>query len=52
MIAVRIALTCWFCLGVLLTIGQIGKPRGPVTSGVASVSAITTALIVWAVWVL
>lgn len=52
MIWVKLAMTAWFTLGVVVTIRDIGKPRKPISSGIATASAITTALIILAIWVM
>lgn len=49
---VRIAITVWLCFGVLVTIGQVDKPREPISSGTASLAAILTALMIWGIWLL
>ena len=45
----KIALLAYLTLGALLTVAQVGKPREPITPGVATLTLILTGACAWGV---
>lgn len=48
----RVLLTIWLSLGVLVTLTQIDQPRKPLSSGTAILSTMFAIGFIWSVWIL
>jgi hypothetical protein len=48
----RVLLTIWLSLSVIVVLSQIDQPRKPLSAGAAILSTIFTIGFIWSVWIL